>query len=149
MTLLPQYIDLGNNRQEVVRFGRRVLYTDGSYDNGVAGWAVVENDACIHADWGRGMTSNMAEGMAILSALRLVGKSPALILSDSLSWVTMFTRRKPAKGKGTRDIFKQAEEFLSPLVSFEWVPGHSSIEGNELANAYAVDARVARDLLKV
>lgn len=127
----------------------RVLYTDGSYDNGVAGWAVVENDECIHADWKQGITSNMAEGMGILSALRLVGNVPALIVSDSLSWVTMLTNRKAAKGKGTKDIFRQAEEFLSPLVSFEWVPGHSDIPGNELANAYAQSVREARDLFSL
>ena len=149
MTLIPQYLDLGRDRFEVKRFGRRVLYTDGSYDHGVAGWAVVENNECIHADWARGITSNMAEGMGILAALRLVKNSPALILSDSLSWVTMLTNRRPSKGKGTKDIFRQAEEFLSPLVEFEWVPGHSDVAGNELANSYAQDVRAARDLFSL
>lgn len=149
MTLLPQYVDLGRNRREVLRYGRRVLYTDGSYDNGVAGWAVVEDNECIHADWGRGMTSNMAEGMAILSALRLVRDSSALILSDSMSWVTMLTNRRPTRGKGTKDIFSQAEEFLSPLVQFEWVPGHSNISGNEIADSYATNVREAKDLFRL
>lgn len=144
MTLTPQYTDL-DQRKQVRRYGERVLYTDGSYGQGVSGWAVVENGECVHQDWARGLTSNLAEGMAILAALGLVQGGSALILSDSQGWVSALTNNKPIRGKGAKEIHEQAMELLHPLVSIQWIPAHTgNIPGNELADSMAKMARCCR-----
>ena len=143
MSLIPRYVSLGN-AQVVLKESMRVLYTDGSYDHGVAGWAVVENDACIHQGWKRGTTSNMAEGEAILAALKIIGLGTAIIISDSLSWVTALSEGRSIKGKGAGEILSRSRALIHPGIKLHWVPSHTGLEGNELADSYAREARLLR-----
>lgn len=123
----------------------RVLYTDGSHNHGVSGWAIVEDMECIYQNWGRGLTSNIAEGLAILQALKIVQGDKALILSDSLAWVKALTDLKPIKGKGAKEIYEQAAPLLHPNIQLRWVPSHTDyLPGNELADEYASQARHCR-----
>ena len=143
MTLVPRFIEAGLSFRAVQRYQSRTLYTDGSYDNGVAGWAVVEDGECIHQDWGRGVTSNMAEGHALVAALRLVQGVPATILTDSQGWVAAITQSKRAKGKGAKEILDEALNLFHSQIELVWVPAHTGvIAGNELADSYAKEARL-------
>lgn len=123
----------------------RTLYTDGSYDNGVAGWAVVEGNRCLHQDWGVGIHSNLAEGMGILSALQILGGSgPGVIYTDSLSWVHALNLRGKVKGEKSKMVLEEAMDRMSPQIQVLWIPGHSKIPGNELVDSYAKEARSAK-----
>ena len=148
MTLIPRYALEFKTEKWVERLNTRVLYADGSYDHGVAGWAVVEGDQCLHQGWARGITSNMAEGKAILSALTLVGEGSAVIFSDSMAWVNALNNNKNIKGKGAKEIMLEARNLLHPLISLKWIPAHTTvIQGNELADSYARHARLSKDSL--
>lgn len=145
MTLIPQYVSSGATKHAVMRLGMRVLYSDGSYDHGIAGWAVVEGDECLFQDWGFGVTSNMAEGMAVLEALKIAQGQPAVIMSDSMAWVNSLNRKKPLKGKGSHSIFEEAVQLYTKDISLQWIPGHTDmIQGNQLADEYARQARHCR-----
>lgn len=145
MSLVPRFVEAGSEFKSVQRYKSRVLYTDGSYDHGVAGWAVVEGTECIHQDWGRGITSNMAEGQAILAALRIAQGRPATILTDSRSWVTAITQSRRVKGKGAKDILEASLDLYHPHIELAWVPSHTGmIVGNELADSYAREARLSK-----
>lgn len=141
MSLIPRYHEVTN---EIEIWRTRTLYTDGSYDHGVAGWAVVENGECIFSDWGRGVTSNMAEGYAIIEALRIVGDARATIISDSQAWVNAITHTKRLRGKGSRMILDEALNLINPKINLRWIPSHSGYHGNELADSHAREARLVR-----
>ena len=102
------------------------VYTDASYDHGVAGWAVVRDGECILQDWSRGLTSNLAEGRAILDALKLLKKTSMNIeiRSDSSSWVSSLNTRKPVRGRANRTIYDEAVSLLRPNILLNWIPGH-------------------------
>lgn len=147
MTLIPQYHIVDHNKTYVRRLGMRILFTDGSYDNGVSGWAVVEEEDCISQGWRRGGTSNLAEGEAILAALRAVGDSPALIFTDALAWVRAFNREGSFKKAEAKEVLSHALDIYHPTKhTVEWIPSHTGrILGNELADSYAKQARCLKD----
>lgn len=139
--LWPKYMDLPT--PTLTHLGERILYTDGSYNHGVSGWAVVESGICILQDWSRGLTSNLAEGMAIQAALELVVEGPALILSDSLAWVQALSVKGRMRGKPSKEVYTNCKDMLRPEVKLQWIPSHTDrFPGNALADEWARDARV-------
>lgn len=139
--LWPKYADLPN--PSALRLGERFLYTDGSYNHGVSGWAVVELGVCILQDWSRGLTSNLAEGMAIQAALELLPTGPATIRSDSLAWVQALTVKGRMRGKPSKEVYSNCKDMLRPDIKLQWVPSHTGrYQGNELADEWARDARL-------
>lgn len=145
MTLAPERIPAGAGAEVLHRNGNRVLYTDGSYDQGVAGWAVVENGSILLQDWSRGLTSNLAEGFAILGAVKLIGKKPqGIVVTDSLAWADCLNRGRTMKGKGHKSLLEDIYDHMNEDTYFHWVPGHSGDYGNELADMYAKQARLER-----
>lgn len=146
--LWPKYTDLPTPLP--TRLGERILFTDGSYNHGVSGWAVVENGKCILQDWSRGLTSNLAEGMAIQAALELVTEGPALILSDSLAWVQALSVKGRMRGKPSKEVYNSCKEMLRPEVQLEWVPSHTGkVVGNEIADEWARDARMNKVTMRL
>ena len=146
MTLIPQYFDVDHNKTYVRRLGMRYLFTDGSYDNGIAGWAVVEEEECIAQGWKRGVTSNLAEGEAIVAALRLAYQDNAMIFTDSMGWVKALSKNSTFKRKETVYLLEEAFDLYHPKRHVvEWVPSHTGrILGNELADSYAKQARLLK-----
>lgn len=141
MTLTPQFIVDG----VVKRLHSRSLFCDASHNQGVSGWAVVEGEECIHQDWAKGITSNLAEGMAVLDSIKLVGPDTATIFSDSMAWVSAVGNRKSIRGKGAREVFDEIMDHRHKGISLQWVPSHTGhILGNELADSYAKMARMCR-----
>lgn len=143
--LKPRYCNTSN---KVIRLNPRTLYTDGSYLNGVAGWAVVEDGKCVYSNWRRGVSSNLAEGYAIVEAMRIIGDSTALIVSDSLAWVNAISKRRRIRGKGAKEILDEARELYHSGIDLQWIPSHTGlVPGNDLADAHACYARMKQEQL--
>lgn len=142
MTLTPQYVKATEAYNIVRRLGRRIMYADGSYNQGVSGWAVVENNELIYQNWSRGLTSNLAEGMAILEAFRIMDPTEfGIIVTDSRTWAECINGRKTMKGKETKEILQEIYSFFPTNIHIVWTKGHSGEVGNELADMYAKQAR--------
>lgn len=142
LTIAPERIHslLGSSSS-----GGRVLYTDGSYDQGVAGWAVVEDGSILLQDWSRGLTSNLAEGYAVLEAVKILGsRSYGTIVTDSMVWADCVNRRRTMKGKAHKVILEELYDRIHDGISIRWIAGHSGEYGNELADMYAKQARLDR-----
>lgn len=133
-----------SHRERTNFYNSRTLYTDGSYDNGVAGWAVVEGETCIYQDWGLGIHSNLAEGLGILSALKILDGESGVIYSDSLCWVNAVNKRGKMKGEKSKVVLNESLDLLSSDIEVIWVPGHLGIPGNELVDSYAKEARTSK-----
>lgn len=106
---------------------------------------MVEGEECIFQDWARGITSNLAEGYAVLAALHQAGTGHATIFTDSMAWVSAVERRKSIKGKGAQEVFDEIMDTHHKGISLQWVPSHTGrILGNELADSYAKMARLCK-----
>jgi len=132
-----------------------VIYTDGSSrgDNSFAGYGVYITrpgltDVTISEFIGEG-TNNVAELMAIKSALEWVSLSTS---GEVLGAVRILTDSKYAVGvldKGhTPKLNIDLVTYIRALLvkvremyrcTLHWVPAHSGIEGNEIADALATD----------
>lgn len=124
----------------------RVLWTDASYNHGISGWAVVEDDMCILQDWRRGLTSNLAEGIAIRDALHILGDNQGAVLTDSMCWSEALAGRRRIKGRAPNTILEECSVLLRENRSrVYWVPSHTQVlHGNILADQCAKEARVGK-----
>lgn len=126
--------------------GNTIIYTDGSkHDNTTgAAYCVFRNDELFSTWQGQLRQHNsvfQAEGLAILRAVQWAASDSGtqfLIRTDSLS--TLLALSKP---KITNLIHSEILSILSTtskFISFNWVRGHSGVEGNELADRLAKSA---------
>lgn len=140
----------------------RVVYTDGACKGnpGPGGWAWVELERGAEVGRGAGSeaetTNNRMELVAVIEALRRFAGSSVHIHTDSsyvsngvTKWLEGWKRRgwktaekKPVKN---RELWEALDSALGGReVTFTWVRGHASSEGNNLADRYAREqARLA------
>ncbi|XP_055523025.1 uncharacterized protein LOC129717198 [Wyeomyia smithii] len=120
---------------------RPKMYTDASKMKGLCGIGVYDEGTgaryCYRLEMESSITS--AEISAIETALDVIDlqeKQDYVILTDSRSAcemlsIAMETKNRPAVLNG---ILEKAEKWS---VSFQWIPGHARITGNELADFLA------------
>lgn len=146
MTLTPRFRDVGADTLLICRTNQRVLWTDASFKNGISGWAVVEEETCLHYDWERGLTSNLAEGVAIRDALRILQGGSGIVLTDSSSWSRALNGEGNMKGGAANRVMEECRSMLHPSLAVRWVPSHTKhLTGNILADQYAKHARVHQE----
>lgn len=133
---------------------KRVIYTDGSAspNPGPGGFAVIENGAPIFLGGEENSTNIRMEGLALKSALEIVGDGEAEIWTDSEFWINVLTKWAPSwKKSGWKkksgeiknlDIVKPLFElFEGSNVEIKWLKGHAGHEFNEMADEWANRAR--------
>ena len=135
-----------------------VMYTDGACrgNPGPGGWGVVLNyqgsRKTLHG-YAAETTNNRMELTAVIEGLRALKRACAVeIHTDSKyvmqginDWIENWKRngwktaaKKPVKN---HDLWQQLDaEVAGHEIERNWVPGHSGIEGNELADQLANDA---------
>ncbi|CZT23093.1 uncharacterized protein RCC_08803 [Ramularia collo-cygni] len=141
---------------------RRILYSDGARDPAThyAGCAYVYFDTLQDA-WvgssrvlGRVESSQEAEENAIIDALEVARSSGSshitdfAVRSDALWLVEEINDhrlgRRPSRSHAIQEIIGLIHKLqaLSKSVSVEWVAAHQGIEGNEVADAAAKEAKL-------
>ena len=131
------------------------IYTDGACSVGSrkGGWGVLIIDGkekITLSGNSLDTTNNRMEMTAVIEALKYFKDSQKLtILSDSnyvvkgiTEWIDGWKQRNWKKVKNI-DLWKQIDE-LNQIHQVKWqhVPAHSGIEGNEIADKLAVEARL-------
>ena len=140
--------------KKISRVGQLFIYTDGSLQNGIGGWAVVVEGQ--QNSWGvvpEGITisgSTTTELFAIQQALVRIASSRSwekplaiTIFSDSAEAIK-FSLGLHSPSTGTSDsmlcdsiTIKLDELELHHSVTLKWLKAHAGIEGNELADKLA------------
>lgn len=137
---------------------RVVMYTDGACrgNPGPGGWGVVlnyqGNRKTLHG-YAAETTNNRMELTAVIEGLRALKRACTVeIHTDSKyvmqginDWIDNWKRngwktaaKKPVKN---HDLWQLLDaEVAGHDIEWNWVPGHSGIEGNELADQLANDA---------
>ena len=131
------------------------IYTDGACSVGSrkGGWGVLIIDGkekITLSGNSLDTTNNRMEMTAVIEALKYFEDSQRLmILSDSnyvvkgiTEWIDGWKQRNWKKVKNI-DLWKQIDE-LNQIHQVTWkhVPAHSGVEGNEIADKLAVEARL-------
>jgi ribonuclease HI len=140
--------------------GPLLLWTDGSTaptNPGPGGWAVTSETHMLAMGHEKNTTNIRMEGCAIIRALQLYSDQPVVIHTDSQLWVNTIIKWAPSwermdwhKKDGTRpanldlvqaglSLYRRARE-TTQLV---WIRGHNGNAGNELADHWANQARLA------
>lgn len=140
------------------------VYTDGSYRDGIGGWAWWCEDTGEHRSGAElGATNQRMELKAALEAVNEHWQDPDLvIISDSAYlvncfgekwWIKWFTNDWMSS-KGTplahRDIWEPLLEMVQAHgnIKFVWVKGHSGVPGNEKVDKLAYKEVVKYGKLK-
>lgn len=142
------------------------IYTDGAHSSStnVGGWSfvlTVSGNIFHYSDYELNTTNNRMELLAVLNALRHVNalKTNATIYTDSAYISNCFAQRwydkwqtngwKTSKKTPVlnQDLWEQILELYSTLnlthnIEIKKVSGHSGDDLNELADHYAVQARI-------
>ena len=140
-----------------------VMYTDGACrgNPGPGGWGVVLRFQGSHKTlkgYAAETTNNRMELIAVIEGLKALSRSCEVeLFTDSkyvmqglTEWLANWKRngwktaaKKPVKNI---DLWQQLEtEVAQHKVDWNWVKGHTGIEGNELADQLAneaIDARI-------
>ena len=117
------------------------IFTDGSITNGVGGAAVHAEFASSNVDWscrvtGQALSSTTVELVALLQAIDMASEAlnPSTIISDSQTAIRVLHRDFGARLNN-----------LGSQVSFVWVPSHTSLMGNDIADDLAITAAADPD----
>lgn len=120
------------------------VYTDGGCSKGKGGYGIVIKEGDTRTEYSKGFyptTNNRMELMAVVEALKIVGKTkePVLIKSDSRyvinpinqKWLYKW-RRNNFKDIKNVDLWLRILEYYDPKIhEFMWIKGHSvTIENN-------------------
>lgn len=135
------------------------IWTDGSFRNGTAGYAVLDGQRVVHYGPVSPATNNRGELTAILRACQLYRNS--VIHSDSqysirtlTEWMPSWIRRygeDPLKWRTSTggvvaniDLLVEISKYLKD-VSFVHVKAHSGIEENEIVDHWANEGRMLKE----
>jgi ribonuclease HI len=115
-----------------------VAYTDGSFIGGIAGGAAVlvtEKKVMMSSVEGDAQTNNRGELLGIILALKHT-KGSLKICSDSQYSINILSNSY--KAKENLDLVTEAQEAMKGrVIQFEYVPAHTGLKYNELADFYA------------
>lgn len=118
------------------------IYTDGAYkpSTNQGGWAFVvyENDKIVYKDFGGVLytTNNKMELIAIIKAVLYIKDKPATIYTDSNYIIGCITKGWTIKAN--IELWKRFNQLDISNISFKWIKGHSTNEGNNVADRLAV-----------
>jgi ribonuclease HI len=141
------------------------IFTDGSFwweNNSTGGWAAVfvarkddEKVVKYISGYEENTTSNRMEILAVIEAVKVLQKSPAIfssanIYSDSQytvrtinEWLDNWIRKgKTRKNMDLWAIYLSEREKVTVPLRFHWIKGHAGHEYNEMADKFAAEARL-------
>ena len=130
-----------------------IIYTDGGYhipkDEGAYAFVILQDDRIIHREATviRGETNNRGELKAIIEAVRWCPAKSALFVNSD-SQYALFTLKGDWGRKKNKDLFAEWDRLLAekqPVITFNWVRGHSGNVYNELCDRMC-DEAVGYDL---
>ena len=137
----------------------RILWTDGSAspNPGPGGFAVIEDGKPVALGSEKESTNIRMEGLALISALELLGGAPGKIYTDSEFWINTLTKWAPkweanqwqkehGKIKNLEMVKKLYTLYKDSKVELVWTKGHVGIEMNEVADEWANKARKGESL---
>ena len=120
------------------------IYTDGSKNDIATSSVAITSYTNKKRRFNTNISINTAEAIAINQALEIVKESKYekfIIISDSLSCLTSI-KNCNIQNTSILDIMTNYQLLYEKgkTIIFCWVPGHSGIEGNEIADREAKDA---------
>lgn len=129
-----------------------LIYTDASVMVNHVGIAIIHGDTQIQWTLSNKCSIYTAESLAILKAIEFaalkVEANQVIILSDSLSTLTSIQNQwKPTDLARKIQNAHTTATTAGKQISYMWIPGHCSIEGNELADKAAKLAHLANNPL--
>lgn len=126
--------------------GYNTIYTDGSFtENITTGSAFVLNDTIFKYKLNPINNNYTAEAIAILKCLQHIQQekiSKIIICSDSNSVIQAVKSNKTTKNHIINAIKNLTLELNRNKIKIMWIPGHTNIKGNEIADVAAKDAAV-------
>jgi len=145
------------SKSETSSFEGFKVWTDGSFRDGKAGYAVVDENGLVHYGSVYPPTNNRGELTGILRALQIYNKRPLIIHSDSqysiktlTEWIFLWKKRygddpknwKTSTGKEVLnvDILTKIQPLIKE-VSFVHVRAHRGDTFNEIADRWADKGR--------
>lgn len=146
------------NPQTLPLLDKTIVYTDGSFSNGLCGFGVViiannGDKITAHGRVPLDPTNNVAELYAIYVALSLVSNN-VIIYSDSRYAIGCFTSyihdwiENGWSGVANRNLIESTYALMKNRdVTFQHVPAHSGIELNEEADKLADRGRLSGEQL--
>ncbi|MBR3180266.1 ribonuclease HI [Candidatus Saccharibacteria bacterium] len=141
----------------------KTLWTDGSAspNPGPGGWAVLEivnNEANPVALGREKHTTNIRmEAQALIAAIKYAAQESCEIHTDSEFWINVITKWAPGwEANGWRkktgeiknlDLVQELHAlYQSHDVTLIWEKGHAGTKFNELADSWANEARLGKEL---
>ena len=126
------------------------VYVDGTFYNGMygGGYVVYEDDKITYQDCGIGkndkellsMRNIAGEMTACMRATNWLAKNNKIgtIIHDYIGLSKWVTSEWNANKKYTKMYVSYMKSFYDKgIIKFEWVKGHTNIEGNEIADRLA------------
>lgn len=122
------------------------IYTDGSHSEEGSGCAIVWENSPTKFKLENICSVFYCEAFAVYQALIKIRKSNELkfvVFTDSLSLIQCFMSIQNNKEPIIHKIFKLHQDIKTDnkVVIFIWIPSHVGIEGNEMADSAAKEAR--------
>ena len=139
-----------------------IYYADGSCspNPGPGGYAVILNKEPVALGTepsGEDTTNIRMEGFALIAALTHANGEPCEIHTDSEFWINVITKwsigweaknwvKKGGEIKNLDIVKEVCALYKQSNAKLVWVRGHNGLEGNELADQWANEARKGKRL---